>query len=133
MPHPTTLKIQDTTFAGKILHEIALSFADECVTVREIITARVNQEVAAYNQKLGTHFHGLVEPTDAERDLNGFKMKTRKVVDAEKQVYIALEAFQRNGFFVLVDNIQAESLDTEVMITADTTVSFIKLTPLVGG
>ena len=45
----------------------------------------------------------------------------------------ALDAFQRNGFFVLVDDRQVEGLDEEIEIRLNTTISFVKLVPLVGG
>lgn len=129
----TEIKIHDTTFAGKILHEISLSFASECVLVREIISERVKYEVENYNKKLPEYFNGLIEPTEAEKTINGMRMKTKQPIDAEKQVYIALDAFQRNGYFILIDNVQAETLDQEVLLTGDMIVSFVKLTPLVGG
>jgi hypothetical protein len=56
-----------------------------------------------------------------------------KLIDAEQQTYRALEAFQNNGFFLLVNDRQAESLDEEVWLGAGATASFVKLTPLVGG
>ncbi len=129
----TTIRVQDATFAGKILHEIALGFASECVTVQEIISARVTNEVHDYNQKQPEYYRGLIDPTDAEKTINGLKLHSRKPIDAEQQVYVALHAFQRNGFFVLIDNVQAETLEQQVLLTADTVVSFVKLTPLVGG
>jgi hypothetical protein len=133
MANATKIKIHDTTFAGKILQEIALSFASECVMVREIIIERVKHEVEQYNQKLPDYFNGLIEPNEAEKTLNGMRMKNKQPIDAEKQVYIALDAFQRNGYFVLIDDVQAEDLDQEVLLTGDMIVSFVKLTPLVGG
>jgi hypothetical protein len=60
-------------------------------------------------------------------------MKQRKPIDWQQQSEMALAAFQGNGFFVLIDEIQAEELDQEVVIAATTTVAFIKLVPLVGG
>jgi len=127
------LTIKDETFAGKILHEIGLEFASDSVSIKEIITERVLQEVESYNQKLPLYFNGLIEPTDAEKTINGYKLKPKKVIDGEKQVYIALDAFQKNGFFVLVDNLQVENLEQIVQLRQDTSISFIKLTPLVGG
>jgi hypothetical protein len=121
------------TFAGKILHELEIEFKTETVTVQDIITGRVIKEVENYNNKLPEYFNGLIEPSDVEKTLNGFKLKPKKVIDAEKQVYVALNAFQNNGFFVLIDNIQSESLDQQIALRKDTTISFIKLTPLVGG
>ena len=125
--------IKDETFTGDILNEIEIAVEKELVTVSDIISARVYAEVERYNNKSQEYFKGLIQPTDTEKTLNGFKMKKKRKIDPEKQVYVALDAFQKNGYFVLIDNQQAESLEQEVLLTADTTVSFIKLTPLVGG
>jgi len=127
------LKITDETFAGKILNEISISVSGERLTVRDIIEARVYAEVEDYNQKLPEIYHGLVQPKDAEIVLNGFRVKPKVQVDAEKQLYTALDAFQKNGFFVIIDDTQAEKLEDEVLLHKDSTVSFVKLTPLVGG
>ena len=128
-----TLSIKDATVDGKIIDELSVSLTNELVTVQEIIEARVNAEVEQYNNKQPEYFKGLVQPGDAERTLNGYKLKERKKVDAEQQCLIALDAYQKNGFFVLIDNIQSESLEQLVVINPETKISFIKLTPLVGG
>lgn len=127
------ITIKDETFAGKILNEITLNFKSELVTVKDIIEQRVTQEVKSYNNKQSGYFNGLIEPTDAEKTINGYKLKPKKIIDAEKQVYIALESFIKNGYFILVDNIQSESLEQEILLSSTTTVSFVKLTPLIGG
>jgi hypothetical protein len=101
--------------------------------VKEIITERVICEVDNYNLKLPEYFNGLIEPSDAEKTLNGFKLKPKKLIDSEKQVYIALDAFLKNGFFILIDDVQSESLEQMVELRHDTVISFIKLTPLIGG
>lgn len=128
-----TITVKDETFSGKILNEVLLHFKSEKVLVKDIIKERVLKEVENYNNKLPQYFNGLVEPTDAEKTLNGYKLKPKKLIDGEKQVYVALDAFLKNGYFLLIDDIQAESLEDEVLISNDTKISFIKLTPLVGG
>lgn len=133
MGNKQTLTVKDETFAGKILNEIILEFENESATVKDIIEARVRQEVRNYNEKLPEYFNGLVEPSDAEKTLNGFKVRNKRQIDEEKQVYVALEAFQKNGYFVLIDDKQAESLDEEIHLADYRSVSFVKLTPLVGG
>lgn len=128
-----TLKIKDETATGKIYNELAVKFNGGLVTVKEIIEQRVIAEADEYNNRLTGYFNGLVQPKEAEKVLNGYKLKDKKKVDAEKQVYSALEAFNKNVYFVLIDNIQAESLDQMILINDKTEISFIKLTPLVGG
>lgn len=127
------LNINDTSPSGKILHQVSVSLQRSRITVRELIEARVLAEVEKYNAKLPEYFTGLIQPATAESTKNGFKMRDRKKVDAEKQVYIALDAFQKNGFFLLIDKFQVESLDQEIVVSPETQISFIKLTPLVGG
>jgi hypothetical protein len=127
------LTITDETAGGKVLNELKISLANELTTAKEIIKARVYAEVEAYNNKMPEYFTGLVQPNEAEATLNGFKLKEKRKVDREKQFLTALDAFQKNGYFLLIDNIQAESLDQMVVINKNTTVSFVKLTPLVGG
>ena len=123
--------IKDETLNGQIMQELRIALASELTTVRALITARVREEVEGYNQA-GSARLGLVQPTAAEQLLNGNKQR-RAPVDADKQIEVALAAFARNGFFVLVDDEQCEDLDQEVLIKPATTVTFIKLTPLVGG
>ncbi|GAA4392980.1 hypothetical protein [Hymenobacter koreensis] len=128
-----TLLIQDETATGSVLHRLALEISQETLTVRELIAQRVHQEVAAYNQRCEEHYFGLVQPTDSERTLNGYRMRQRKPIDFEKQLYQALQAFQQNGYFILVNDRQVETLDEQIWLGEGATASFVKLTPLVGG
>ena len=127
------INVTDETFTGEVLHTQTLEFSDPLVSVKEIITQRVIQEVDRFNQQLTKHFKGLIRPSLAENSKEGFLLKKKQAVDAEKQVYVALDAFQQNGYFVLIDDQQAESLDQMIKLEASTKVSLLKLTPLVGG
>jgi hypothetical protein len=128
-----TITITDETAVGQILHQITLDLKKEIITIEELIKARVYKEVENHNNKKSDYFNGLVQPKEAEKTLNGYKLKKNSTIDAEQQVYIALDAFQKNGFFILIDNKQVENLDEEILVSLNTQVSFIKLTPLVGG
>lgn len=135
---PVTLTVRDETTAGKSYHEVPLEFPSERITVRELIRERVYQEVQDFNRDLQQRvFRGLVQPTDTERVLNGdraeFHLKKSRQIDWKKQFEKATEAFEKNGFFILIDDKQAEHLDQEFVIRAGTEVSFVRLTMLVGG
>jgi hypothetical protein len=130
---PATLTIHDETSSGQKTNTFTLDCLTERMTVRELLRARIYQEVQDYNQKQPEYFRGLVEPTNAERVLNGYKLKAKRKIDWQEQFNRALAAFERNGFFVLVGDKQAESLDQEFEVKVDTEVSFVKLVPLVGG
>ena len=128
------LTIKDATFTGDILNQIEIAVKNERTTVKELISARVESEVNAYNEKLPEYFKGLIQPSEAEKTLNGFKLKNRgKQIDVEKQILVALDAFQKNGYFILIDNKQAEDLEQEVLVSKTTEIAFVKLTQLVGG
>ncbi len=132
----TTLTIRDETtssFSGDNDEEFTLDVLTERLTVRELIRTRVYREVRDYNLRQPEYFRGLVQPTDAERTLNGFKVRRGRRIDPEKQFERAVESFYRNGFLVLVNDRQVDELEEEIEIRPDTTVTFLKLVPLVGG
>ena len=133
-----TLTIRDETAAGDVSHEMPLEVPSERITVRELIRERVYQEVQDFNRAQGENvFRGLVQPSDAERILNGdrqgFRLRKPREINWKEQFDMAVEAFERNGFFILVDDTQAETLDQEFTVTSRSEVSFLKLTMLVGG
>lgn len=82
-----------------------------------------------YNVAKPTCYQSLIQPTDAEQVLNGYWRRQHRQLDWQEQYTIALEAFQRNGFFMLVDDHQVAELDEEITLTAQTQVSFMKLVP----
>jgi hypothetical protein len=128
------LKLVDEAPNGTVLREMVLELATERVTAREIIERRVREEVRRFNAERGTTvFSGLVQPTDTEAVLNGYRLRQHRTIDAEQQCALACRAFESNGFFMLADDHQIESLDEEIVVAPDSKISFVKLVPLVGG
>ena len=129
-----TLTVRDeTTSSFDEDHVFLLDLPSERVTVEQLIRTRVRREVEDYNASTSEHFKGLVQPSDAERTLNGFKVRKGRRIDPDEQCGKAVEAFGRNGFILLVDDRQAEKLDEESEVRPGTTVTFLELVPLVGG
>jgi hypothetical protein len=129
----TTLAARDKTTLDLEGRLFALDLDSERVTVREIIRSRVYQEVDEYNARQPEYFRGLVQPTGAEKTLDGYKLRKKRRIDAEKQFHVALDAFRDHGFLMLVDNHQVTDLDQVIEVQPDTTVTFFKLIPLAGG
>ncbi len=129
----TQLIVRDETTAGEKTGEFVMDLLTERITVRELIRSRVYQEVQDYNVKTPEYFRGLVVPADAEKTLNGIKLKKGRQLDWRKQFEVALKAFESNRILILVNERQAENLDEEIVIEPDTKVSFLRLVPLVGG
>jgi hypothetical protein len=127
------LTTRDETTAGSSTAGPTLEFPVERVTVREIIRARVYQEVQDYNRSKGDTFRGLVQPSEAEVALNGYKMKARREVDWKQQFAKACEAYEKMRVLVLAGDKQTGSLDEEIELTRGVEVTFLRLVPLVGG
>jgi hypothetical protein len=123
----------DESTAGARSAAWAMEIFEERLALRELIKRRVYQEVAEYNAAQPGVFRGLVQPTDTEVALNGYRMAKPRRIDPQRQYELALTAFSRNGFVVLVDDRQVEELDDVVELRRDTEVTFLKLVALVGG
>ena len=127
------LTIRDESTDGRSLNESVVEFLTETVTVEELIRSRVYQEVQDYNLKKTEEFRGLVNPS-AERTSSG-----RRDIDWKAQFETACEAFRKNGVLILVDDQQVDRLDQTIKLRPAigdqpaTSVTFLKLTPLVGG
>lgn len=131
----STLTVVDETVGGDRDFAIELSFPTERITVRELIRERVYQEVQDHNLHKSSrpNFRGLVQPTDAERTLNGYQLKKPRLIDWKPQYEKAIAGFEKNHILILIDEVQADSLDQSIELTRGVEVSFLKLTPLVGG
>lgn len=130
-----TLNVRDETMFSADANDFCftLKFSSDRITVRELIETRIREEVENYNATQPEIFRLLVQPNLAERVLNGFKFKEKKKIDWRAQYEKAVEAFERNGFIVLVDDLQVEGLDQFIEIEPETSVTFLKLMPLAGG
>jgi len=133
MSEAVSVEVRDETTSGETTNELFLRLESERLSVRELICSRVYQEVREYNAKASGLFKGLVQPSDAERELNGFRLKPRKQIDWKRQAEEACEAFERGSVLVLVDDRQVESLEDELELRPGSSVAFLRLVPLVGG
>jgi hypothetical protein len=135
---PFTIQCREETITGESLGGWAMELLTETVTVREVIRSRVYQEVQDHNLSLGG-CKPLVTLTPEEVELN--HQATSRIahpprgrnVDWNQSLEVALRAFEMGRFLLLINDVQAENLDDQVTLFADSTITFIKLTPLVGG
>jgi hypothetical protein len=125
------VRARDESTTGASSNELCLELQSERTTARELIRARVYQEVTEHNA-FSALLRGPLEPKHVGRGSNGARAAPGRV-DWEHQYARALTAFERNGFMLLVDDRQLERLDDEVDVRADATITFLRLVPLVGG
>jgi hypothetical protein len=128
------LAVRDETTSGDMLASLELQLQSERVTVAELIRARVHQEVRDHNARAASGvFNGLVQPEDAERELNGYRLRRPRAISAERQTETAQRASERGQVLIVVDDRQVEELEQEVELQPGSSVTFLKLVPLVGG
>ena len=125
------LKIVDQTLGVHPPRTREFRLASERITLRELLTRRIDEEVAELNAGRD-EITPLVTPTEQERRLNGEK-SPRRPVDPARQLAAAVEAFERRRIVIIVDGRQALKLDEPITVTPATEVKFLKLVPLVGG
>jgi hypothetical protein len=125
--------IRDESLTGKVAREFELELETPALTVRELIRSRIAEEVKLFNSNRSIPYMGLVQPRAEELLLNPVRSNGLKQKDAAEQAEIALKAFANNGFILLVDKKQYSDPDSVISLQPDSVVSFIKLTPLVGG
>jgi hypothetical protein len=75
---------------------------------------------------------GLVMP-DGAQPPDGFRMPAPGRIDWEQQADRALDAFRRNGFFILIDARQVTDLEEVLELTAESDIGFLRLVQPVGG
>jgi len=132
-----TLIIRDQSVGGQPSKEFSLNYSAEILTVRGLIKSRIEQEVKEYNDRIKldstTSFNGLVQPTEFEKGTNTTRSAKLDFIDWREQLERAIEAFQKNQVFVLVNDKQVEDLDEQISLDENTVICFLKLVPLVGG
>ena len=99
-----TVTVRDQSSTGRATGAVELEDIPAAITLRDLIRTRVREGVA--------------------RSGGG---------DWERQADRAIEAYGRNGFFVLVDDRQVTELDEPLALTADSDIRFVRLVQLIGG
>lgn len=121
-----TLTMFDETTSGTRTPVFTLPAPTPTITARELIRVRIFEELRRQDRQREAVFRTLVE-------WQGSAAKPASRPDFQEQVEIALAAFERNGFLLLVGDKQVDSLDEPVPVGEGIEVTFLKLVPLVGG
>ena len=130
-PAEFNVTVRDESLPRTEIVEALLKLTSFRLTAQELISERVQAECDERLLSDAGVFSRLVQPGPEEAALNGTKRSV--FANPERQITIALTAFQNNGFVLLVDDRQVETLDEEIELNASSVVTFLKLTPLVGG
>lgn len=129
------LTIKNETFASENKTSAIIDIENKFLSVREIIEIKIKNEVEEYNKKI-ENGSSNIEITEFEKKLNSNKnnnTRNKKLLDMNKQIDLGIKAFQNNEYFVIVDDRQVQDLESIVEIKENTDISFVRLSPLIGG
>lgn len=133
---------------GPTLEPVALDLLREQLTVAELITMTVEEQVRdlIINRRLDAekarHLLDRQYLTDEEArrqaEQGAIRFPSAKKVsvpdiDPQTEARKALEAFEAGAFAVFVDGFQPETLGDVVTLDYNSKVTFLRMTPLVGG
>ncbi|MCB0557022.1 MAG: hypothetical protein KDD02_25970 [Phaeodactylibacter sp.] len=135
--------IQEEAFGAGTSSPLPVIITQEHMTLADLIMEKVRAKVAVVNRQLDAPKLNSSFISEKEKVLNQNLLEARRQklleqaqkikVDPEQACYEALADFQQNGFFVIVDGRQRESLEEELLLSPQSEIHFIRLMPLVGG
>ena len=108
------------------------------ITLRELIARVVRSEVAAFRERANGRrlVRALTEAQIADGARRGRidpgGRESEDTVDPEAAVGAALQGFEDGLYLVIVDGVEQKSLDSQVYLTADSRLVFLRLTFLAG-
>lgn len=120
-----TVEMQDVSPGGHVLGHATVEGLPSRATLRDVLVARIDAEVAAYNADPGPIYRGLVQPQDSVRYSDGFRMRTPRLLDAATFVTASEEAIAagvvvfRVGTEVIAELSHEVEVDAVDLITAE--------------
>ena len=126
-----TIEMRDVSPGGHLLSQATVECLPDRAALRDILANRVDAEVAAYNADPGLHYRGLVQPEDAIRYSDGFRMRTPGPLDAQ-HLYRAVEEAVDAGVVVFhIGEVTVSNLDHEVEVDDEHLITTVLRRPIV--
>lgn len=126
--------------------KITVSFNAPTITVRNLITRAVSEQVRLLNTQSSIDLHAkrlrMERQYLSEQDVKELAEKgrivfenesTQLVLNVEACIRTALEGFRRRRFIISVNGTQPERLSDHVVLLPNTEVLFARIVPLAGG
>lgn len=129
------------------LTPIRLELASERISIRELIKRAVTeqikelferQHIEAETVKMTLTRHYLTaKDVEIQAETGPIRMPSEyrqtECVSLDQEIANALRGFTAQAFRVVVDGVVMDSLDDEIVLKPKTKITFLRLTPLVGG
>lgn len=124
-----TITLQDASLQDQHQSPWQMDIFEEQSTLREILRSRIYQEVSEYHAKKRSQALCLITPRPVEPQ----QADATPPVDWQIHYEQAITAFQKRRYLVLINGRQITELDASIHLTNQTTITFLKLIPLIGG
>lgn len=125
---------------------VGIDLLNDSLTVEELISLTVEEQVRdlLIHRKLDAEKarqilqrQYLTEADVREQSMHGAVKhpteKPQKAIDTQMEIMKALKGFEQGAYIIVVDGKQVEKLDEVVTLLVQSKVTFVRLTPLVGG
>lgn len=141
-------KIVGNTQLDTLPPNILIDLLNEQITVRELISQAVEEQIRdllinrkldiEQTQKMLNRQYLTDNEVGRQAERGAVQLPSAKIppplkIDTSEEVSKALHGFEQRAYLVVVDGQQAEHLDEVVTLGATSKVTFLRLTPLVGG
>ncbi|WP_052669085.1 hypothetical protein [Nitriliruptor alkaliphilus] len=110
--------MRDVTRVGRELGRSHLADLPVRATVGDLLETRIRREVAAYNRAPGPVFVGLVQPHDAIRHSDGFRMRSPRLLDGDAAVSAARGAVTAGMLAFQLGDVRVTDLEQVVDVDA---------------
>lgn len=118
----------------------AMGSGEGGLTLRQLLEATVRHEVQAFeNRQQARQFVRVLTETDIAVGLERGKIESGgsevplQSICVDEAIGAALQAFEDGIYLVAIDDQQCRDLDSEIFLSEDSRVTFIRLTLLAGG
>jgi hypothetical protein len=134
------------TISGKILGRTKPLFSDrsfslsgDCLALKDLLASIVRSEIDGFRTRQEERcLLKVLTPAEIEAGIARGKIDSGgrdslQEVNEEEAIQNALQAFEDGFYYVFIDDIGIESLDSPVSLTDNSQILFLRLVPLVGG
>jgi hypothetical protein len=126
-----TVEMEDVSPGGHVLSHATVAELPARAPLRDVLAARIDAEVATYNADPGPVYHGLVQPEDAVRYSDGFRMRAPRRLDAAHLLRAVEEAVAAGVVVFRVGDDTVVDLDHEVAVDEVECITTVMRRPIV--
>ncbi|WP_415892927.1 hypothetical protein ACMXYN_00025 [Neptuniibacter sp. PT8_73] len=125
------LNVIDTDIFNQNSKLITLCFSMEKISIKELIETRVMKEFNIEEEHKLKRADNSFIPTAKELKLNPAPSDPQQDVEIHKDK--AITSFLKNEYFIFINDVQKTDIEERILLSPTTRVTFLKLTPLIGG